>query len=618
MTRHTNPAGNGHCRTGTQAPFGQHAREERPLPKDLDAEKAVIGSVMIDPSCMGAVVNLLSPDDFFLPAHRQLFEVLIELHFEGSPIGDLTILVAAFEARGCLSDVGGKAFLAELLCETATAKHAMLYAQSVSTNALLRGLVAAGGEITGLGYAGGEAADLPWIKQRAFAVLTKAIESTELARDNDQPLPPGWTPFPLECLPRAMRDYVASAAEAVDCDASMVALPSLSVAASAIGNTRRAALKASWIEPSILWTAVIAPVGTAKSAAIAAAIDPVRQCQAELAQQYELGKPSRRIFASDLTIEALAGIVGECPRGLLVGRDELSAWLQGMQRYHQHGSDSGQWLELHTGTALVVDRRAKDRPPVRVEHPAVSITGAIQPEILRRCLGSEHLVDGLAQRLLWAMPPTRAQRWTEATISSEVRVAWRNTLDGLWKLESCRADKGEFPRTVPLSGAAKRAYVAWHEVQRVRQEGIAGPLLGSLAKMPGACARLAMILHLAAAAGGEVDNASEIGSAAMDSAIRIIEWCCAEQRRVYAMLDATGAERAENELLEIIARKGGRITQRELCHAARKYRGKGAAFEALNQLVGQGEGVWESPRAATGRGRPAQPVFVLIGAPTVT
>ncbi len=86
----------------------------------------------------------------------------------------------------------------------------------------------------------------------------------------------GYTPFPTEVFPPTIRRFVDAGAESIGVDPAFVAVPLLSVCATAIGNTRRAMVKPGWNEPSVLWTAIVAPSGCAKSPAMNLSLSLIR------------------------------------------------------------------------------------------------------------------------------------------------------------------------------------------------------------------------------------------------------------------------------------------------------------------------------------------------------
>jgi hypothetical protein len=109
---------------------------------------------------------------------------------------------------------------------------------------------------------------------------------------------PDYQPFPVESLPQPVQQFVVAQANSLNCDAAAVALPVLSVLASAIGGTRRIELKRGWSEPAILWTALVNDGPSSHEAIIEAAIVPLQARQAVAEQQrQEQFMPYRRKLA---------------------------------------------------------------------------------------------------------------------------------------------------------------------------------------------------------------------------------------------------------------------------------------------------------------------------------
>src|SRR5262249_47063965 len=91
----------------------------------------------------------------------------------------------------------------------------------------------------------------------------------------------------------------------------------------------------------------------------------------------------RRVVCSDTTIEKLAEVLEDNPRGTLVARDELDGWLGSFTRYKGKagGTDLPNWLEMYRAGTVIVDRKTGERRLVFVQRAAVSITGGIQPGV---------------------------------------------------------------------------------------------------------------------------------------------------------------------------------------------------------------------------------------------
>jgi replicative DNA helicase len=119
---------------------------DRLPPQNLDAERSVLGSLLLDPELCDDVLLIVRPDDLYADAHRKLFTHLVEMHNDGCRI-DVTLLVERLQAAGDLEAIGGRAFLAEVAQSVAVASHAVRYAEIVRDKATLRGLIHASTEI---------------------------------------------------------------------------------------------------------------------------------------------------------------------------------------------------------------------------------------------------------------------------------------------------------------------------------------------------------------------------------------------------------------------------------------------------------------------------------------
>lgn len=119
---------------------------ERLPPQDLEAEKSVLGSILLDPEVIDEVSLIVRPDDFYAPAHQQLFHHLRELHNAGGRI-DVLLLADRLKKANEYESVGGGAYLAELAQVVPVAAHAAFYARIVQHKAMLRSLIHAGTEI---------------------------------------------------------------------------------------------------------------------------------------------------------------------------------------------------------------------------------------------------------------------------------------------------------------------------------------------------------------------------------------------------------------------------------------------------------------------------------------
>ena len=149
-------------------------------PHSAEAEQAVIGSMLISPSCVPDVLPVLRADDFYFPQNKTLYEAFVSMFTAGETI-DAVTLQEYLESHGQLSDVGGTAYLAQLIEITPTAAHVLEYARIVSERALMRSLGDIGTKITNMVAAGeGGAREMLENAERMVYELRRGRESRDL------------------------------------------------------------------------------------------------------------------------------------------------------------------------------------------------------------------------------------------------------------------------------------------------------------------------------------------------------------------------------------------------------------------------------------------------------
>ncbi|MFH1108687.1 MAG: DUF3987 domain-containing protein [Planctomycetota bacterium] len=320
-----------------------------------------------------------------------------------------------------------------------------------------------------------------------------------------------------------------------------------------------------------------------------------------------------RHVVSDTTIEALAPILMQNTRGVLLCRDELSGWVGSFNQYKKSGSDTASWLELHRAGTLIVDRKTGDYRMIHVPHAAVSICGTIQPGTLRRVLVPAFFEAGLPARLVLAAPPSNRKRWTEADVEPGVVQRYAQIIDGLLALRLDTDKDGELrPALVPLTVDAKRLWIDFYNEFAGQQDDTEDDdLRAAFAKIEGYAPRFALIFHCVREANEPWRSGEGIDAQSMADGIQLARWFAYETERVYAMLRESDADRQSRELAEWVRRRGGRLTARELQQGNRKYReSSGAAEAALGELVRLGWGEWEAVPTTPRGGQPTQ-VFIL-------
>jgi len=119
---------------------------DRLPPQNLEAERGVLGSLLLDPELCDEVVLIVRPDDFYADANARLFSHLLALHEEGKRI-DPVLLIERLRAAGELEAVGGPAYIAEVAQAVPYASNAVYYATIVRNKSTLRSLIHASTEI---------------------------------------------------------------------------------------------------------------------------------------------------------------------------------------------------------------------------------------------------------------------------------------------------------------------------------------------------------------------------------------------------------------------------------------------------------------------------------------
>ncbi|OUR65032.1 replicative DNA helicase, partial [Marinomonas sp. 42_23_T18] len=116
-------------------------------PYSVEAERSVVGGLMLDPNAWDRVSELVVADDFYRPEHQQIFAVIAKLADESEPI-DVVTIGEKLDKRGELEHVGGMAYLIEMAEATPSSANIGSYADIVRERSLLRRLISTTNEIS--------------------------------------------------------------------------------------------------------------------------------------------------------------------------------------------------------------------------------------------------------------------------------------------------------------------------------------------------------------------------------------------------------------------------------------------------------------------------------------
>jgi replicative DNA helicase len=120
-------------------------------PHSIEAERGILGAILIDKNGIIQIANFIKPSDFYDPNHEIIFAAMIELFAKNRPI-DILTLREVLDDQKKLDAIGGVAYLVELSDSIFTSTNVFQYAQIVKQKGVLRRLIKAGGDILSLGY----------------------------------------------------------------------------------------------------------------------------------------------------------------------------------------------------------------------------------------------------------------------------------------------------------------------------------------------------------------------------------------------------------------------------------------------------------------------------------
>jgi replicative DNA helicase len=163
---------------------------ERPLPQNLEAERSILGAILLDNHALNSAVERVRSEDFFLSQHRQIFERMIQLAEKQQAI-DVVTLMEDLGRRGELESAGGVAYLSQLADGLPRVTNVDHYARIVKEKSVLRSLAYSAAAIQEQALAAGDDADV--ILDRAESTIFQLAEDRikagligvkELVRDN--------------------------------------------------------------------------------------------------------------------------------------------------------------------------------------------------------------------------------------------------------------------------------------------------------------------------------------------------------------------------------------------------------------------------------------------------
>lgn len=468
-------------------------------------------------------------------------------------------------------------------------------------------------------------------------------------------------PFPLEVLPDQLQPVVREIAAALNVPPDFAAVPLLVLAGAAIGMSRILEFASGEKQRTLLYAGIVGDPGTLKTPALGIVRRPMDTVQKEhrtlwdagmvvhegVMKEYEEAMKAwakdkakgterpipieperpilRRVVVSDTTAESLIPILQDNPRGFVSIRDEITAWISGMDQYKSgKGAEKELWLSGWSSEPIYVDRKMHHAEGyLACAAPFIAVIGCLTPESLTEIRGDERgrkaKDDGFIDRVLLAFPEGLPARGDEGhRVSASTHDALETVIRKLFTLDMIGITKqgsneviSYRPRAIDLTDCGKTAWKEFTHAHaaEVNAEDFAPCLKGPWSKLRGYCGRLALILHYLRWSCGELPERG-IDGATMRAAARLVGYFKSHARKVHHVMGCDPATEDAAKVLRWIERKRlGCFTQRDaLCGPLRK-----TAVEvesALKILCDHGYiRLTRLTPPVTGAGRPSSPSY---------
>ena len=341
--------------------------------------------------------------------------------------------------------------------------------------------------------------------------------------------------FPLHLLGPGWDRWVFDAAEAAGAAVDYVVGPLLALVSTLIGNSRWARAWLGWEEPPNLWIGSVGLSGAGKSAGqdpVIRDVVPVLErrmlgdyperlkvwenanelskaaeaaWKAEVRTSVASGKPppprpniiqdarpeAPRLRQTDVTMEKLAEILAlAAPKGVLIYRDELLGWIQGMSSYH--GAARPFYIEAYGGRSYRVERKMSPEPII-IPRLAISVLGTTQPSALAKLFNDAD--DGFLSRFIWMWPDEVVFRRGTTNPNKDWAIGALDKLRQLTLIPDPQNNDEMAPVMVPFTDGAAAILEAFGREMQVGREEAGGLAASTYGKARGLALRLALNLE---------------------------------------------------------------------------------------------------------------------------
>lgn len=466
--------------------------------------------------------------------------------------------------------------------------------------------------------------------------------------------PDDFEPFPLDCLPDPVKQYVVEKSASLTVEPAALALLILLEAGACAGAVTKLRLGNDWLVAPIIWGAIIGVSGSKKSPVLGAVDKLVRAANDLFRRQHEeamrkyraLVKASkfvkkdgedgeqtlaelppepvlRKSSITNATLEALQQYVQAYHRGVLVKKDELASFFGDTTRNSRDG-EASDWLSGHSGAPVNAIRKTVAHASVAEAH--WSVVGGITPDEFRTQMRKGHrLSDGTLSRFCLVWPPDM-QELSHEDVSLEAIQRMEAVMILLLAMDFVDGK----PYEVSLSAEAKTQWQTWREEIHRESLTVDSDAESSFyRKSEELLARVALILHLLestvkyfSADTQEVPDITlflsilaerknvmsnipnEISGETMQRAEIATRWIMAETLDSYQRLSFTKPQDISEEILDIIRENPESMSVRDIGQKKRRYRsgdGKEQLEKTLDKLVKAGRLQCQTTKVGNGK-----------------
>lgn len=437
-------------------------------------------------------------------------------------------------------------------------------------------------------------------REKGFAPETNTEEWDELIRLREYDLPQ----FPTQTLPAWLKNLVEELAQSTQTPPDLAAMLAIGACAVACAKKTAIVVRQGWVEPLNLYTVVVLAPGNRKSRVFADIEGPITEYEADAVRKArpaiaaaetsrdilhgrlqnaktkaakglgseadmcateaeDLAKQSAdfkvpcppRLIADDITVERLSTILCEQEGRMAVMSAEGGVFALMAGRYAKNGMPNFEvFLKGHSGDTVRVDR--VNRPPEYVNTPAVTISLAIQPDVLEGLKGEPGFQGrGLLGRFLYSMPTSAVGKRTlnAPPLSEATRHIYGRNIQRLLSMPFKRDEYEQIQsHLIKLSDGARMVINGFEALiePRLAEAADLGHMVDWGGKLVGAVARIAGILHMAQNAAHDAPWDLPVAPETAQDAVRIGLYLIEHAKAAYGNM---GADKNTEDALKIAA-----------------------------------------------------------------